>query len=163
MELTHVDSSWINGSSKGRGAGKLKATRSCLFKVCSAFTVSTEYLICSYIRKLTIYSNTRSRTSVELQVQGQHGTADIHSGLPAPTTAVSPIQTWNKPRVNVWKISATFIDFIVMGLNDAAYGVSVLIACLLKSLLNNRPGVDPLCMSLTLRQRPPKLKKNGTA
>lgn len=117
-------------------------------------------LIRSYIRELTIYSNTRLRTSVELQVQGQHGNADTHSGLPAPTTAVSPVQTWNKPRTNVWKISATFIDFIVMGLNDAAYGVSVLIACgLSKLLLNHRPGLDPLCMSLTLRQRSPKAEE----
>lgn len=64
-----------------------------------------------------------------MQVQGQDGNADIHSGLPAPTTAVSPVQTWNRPRVNIWKISATFIGFIVMGLNDAAYGVSGPVVC----------------------------------
>lgn len=35
-----------------------------------------------------------------------------------------------------------------MGLNDAAYGVSVPIVCgFSKLLLNNGPGVDPLRMS----------------
>ena len=34
------------------------------------------------------------------------------------------LQTWNHPSVNFWRTCAAFWCFIVMGANDAAYGVS---------------------------------------
>ena len=36
---------------------------------------------------------------------------------------VHPQQQWNRPRINMWRVFATFVSFILMGANDAAYGV----------------------------------------
>lgn len=48
--------------------------------------------------------------------------------LPPPSTASSVVQRWNHPRSNVSKVAACFWSFVVMGANDAAYGVSDLFA-----------------------------------
>ena len=34
------------------------------------------------------------------------------------------LEIWNKPRINMWRYFATLYTFIIMGMNDAAYGVS---------------------------------------
>ncbi|KAK4952875.1 hypothetical protein LTR66_013716, partial [Elasticomyces elasticus] len=47
---------------------------------------------------------------------------DRNESLPSPTTASVPLQKWNHPRRNVYRIFATFWAFVVMGMNDAAYG-----------------------------------------
>jgi hypothetical protein len=56
------------------------------------------------------------------------GTANGHpdsvDDLPRPGTATSVVQRWNYPRSNVPKVAACFWSFVVMGANDAAYGVS---------------------------------------
>lgn len=44
----------------------------------------------------------------------------IHSN--APSHAVLALQRWNGSKANVYKTMATFIGFIIMGANDAAYG-----------------------------------------
>lgn len=45
--------------------------------------------------------------------------------LPSPTTAVAhKPERWNTPRTNLWRTLAAFWSFVVMGSNDAAYGVS---------------------------------------
>ncbi len=46
------------------------------------------------------------------------------SSLPPPSTAADPVQRWNNPRSNIARVAACFWTFIVMGSNDAAYGVS---------------------------------------
>lgn len=44
--------------------------------------------------------------------------------LPSPTTAAAQKhEKWNTPRLNLWRTFAAFWSFIVMGSNDAAYGV----------------------------------------
>ena len=49
---------------------------------------------------------------------------DPVESLPSPTTqADAPLERWNSPRINLYKTSAAFWSFIVMGANDAAYGV----------------------------------------
>jgi hypothetical protein len=45
--------------------------------------------------------------------------------LPPPSIATSMVQRWNYPRRNVPKVAACFWSFVVMGANDAAYGVSI--------------------------------------
>ena len=50
--------------------------------------------------------------------------AGAEAKVEAPNTAVHALQRWNEPRVNMWRICATFVGFIIMGANDAAYGVS---------------------------------------
>lgn len=35
------------------------------------------------------------------------------------------LERWNKPQINVYRYLATLYSFIIMGMNDAAYGVSL--------------------------------------
>lgn len=42
--------------------------------------------------------------------------------LPAPSTATHALQSWNNPKGNIWRVCAAYYAFIVVGLNDAAYG-----------------------------------------
>lgn len=35
------------------------------------------------------------------------------------------LERWNQPRINIYRSFSTFWSFLVMGANDAAYGVSV--------------------------------------
>lgn len=49
---------------------------------------------------------------------------DVTSTLPGPATRIVEAQKrWNSSRSNVWRVFVTFLSFIVMGANDAAYGV----------------------------------------
>lgn len=43
-------------------------------------------------------------------------TGDSHSFL--------ALEKWNHPRINIYRSFSTFWSFLVMGANDAAYGVS---------------------------------------
>ena len=52
-----------------------------------------------------------------------HGTLDA-SDIP-PQHAVSALPKWNQNQAHVFKTLSTFIAFIIMGANDAAYGVSI--------------------------------------
>lgn len=50
--------------------------------------------------------------------------ADPVENLPSPTTApAEKLERWNAPRTNLWRTLAAFWSFVVMGSNDAAYGV----------------------------------------
>jgi hypothetical protein len=42
----------------------------------------------------------------------------------SPVTETSALEIWNEPRINMYRYLATLFTFIVMGMNDAAYGVS---------------------------------------
>ena len=42
-----------------------------------------------------------------------------------PENAVSALPKWNQDRSNVFKTLSTFLAFIILGANDAAYGVSL--------------------------------------
>lgn len=44
--------------------------------------------------------------------------------LPPPSTATYVPERWNYPRSNIPKVIACNWSFVVMGANDAAYGVS---------------------------------------
>ena len=35
---------------------------------------------------------------------------------------VTAQQAWNDPKINIWRVSAAFLGFLVMGANDACYG-----------------------------------------
>jgi hypothetical protein len=41
-----------------------------------------------------------------------------------PSSAISVLQKWNSPRINMWKVFTCFWSLFVMGMNDGAYGVS---------------------------------------
>lgn len=40
-----------------------------------------------------------------------------------PANAHVPLQRWNHPRGNVWRLAFAFLSFIIAGMNDAAIGV----------------------------------------
>ncbi|TVY26956.1 Bypass of stop codon protein [Lachnellula hyalina] len=42
-----------------------------------------------------------------------------------PSTAVEARQKWNSPRINMWRVFATFWSFFVMGMNDGSYGALI--------------------------------------
>jgi hypothetical protein len=44
--------------------------------------------------------------------------------LPQPSTTVSVVERWNSPKANIYRTAATLFAFVIMGANDAAYGVS---------------------------------------
>jgi hypothetical protein len=41
-----------------------------------------------------------------------------------PAVVAHALEQWNEPSVNVSRVFATFWSFVIMGANDAAYGVS---------------------------------------
>lgn len=55
-------------------------------------------------------------TNVEEGLEGQ--------SLSAPINETQALQQWNKPRINLWRYMATLLGFVIMGMNDAAIGVS---------------------------------------
>jgi hypothetical protein len=82
-----------------------------------------------------IISETESRTSnIELQPQIQQDVVQhvrqieevqhIWNNVVPPDTAVDALQRWNYPRLNLYKVMATFWSFFIFGMNDGAYGVS---------------------------------------
>lgn len=85
-----------------------------------------------------------SRTS--LQIHETLGSEDRKSNnddrmenLPSPTTAAAErLERWNTPRLNLWRTLAAFWSFIVMGSNDAAYGVNIYPTPLMARLTSNR-------------------------
>jgi hypothetical protein len=40
-----------------------------------------------------------------------------------PDSAVEVLQKWNYPRINMFRVPATFWSFFVVGMNDGSYGV----------------------------------------
>ncbi|RJE26881.1 Mfs transporter [Aspergillus sclerotialis] len=60
-------------------------------------------------------------TTIELQPQAAE--AQQSDEAVAPPTAVSVVEKWNEPRSNIYRTFATFWSFLVMGANDAAYGL----------------------------------------
>jgi fucose permease len=52
--------------------------------------------------------------------------SDRNEALPSPTTAPGDVlQTWKTPRINLYRVSAAFWAFIIMGMNDATYGAII--------------------------------------
>ena len=54
-----------------------------------------------------------------------HEDDDRNETLPSPTTATEQVETWNHPRINMYRVLCTFWSFIIMGMNDAAYGALI--------------------------------------
>lgn len=82
-------------------------------------------------------SGSASQTGIELQViapaalrdEGRllsnQSSKDIDpvEFLPQPSTTVSVVERWNHPKANMYRTFATLFAFLIMGANDAAYGV----------------------------------------
>lgn len=67
----------------------------------------------------------RSLSSNKSHFSTSHEGFDRNETLPSPTTATEQIERWNHPRVNVYRIFATFWSFVIMGMNDATYGAII--------------------------------------
>ena len=48
---------------------------------------------------------------------------NLGEALAVPSTAVPSLQKWNSSKANMWRLFATFFSFVLIGANDAAYGV----------------------------------------
>ncbi|KAI9754460.1 MAG: hypothetical protein M4579_004688 [Chaenotheca gracillima] len=66
-----------------------------------------------------------SRVPSLLQDAQQPETGDAAAGSATVGTAVDAKQKWNEPRMNRWRVFATFFSFVVMGANDSAYGALI--------------------------------------
>lgn len=62
-----------------------------------------------------------TRGSVKEEPKQTFGGADVE--LESPVTEKTPQQKWNSPRVNIYRVLGANFSFIIMGMNDAAYGV----------------------------------------
>nr|POF02399.1 bypass of stop codon protein 6 [Quercus suber] len=76
---------------------------------------------------LSLSSNrTRSTPALSLRSAQEDITADRNETLPSPTVATSDkLQSWNSPRINLYRLPATFWAFTVMGMNDGTYGAII--------------------------------------
>jgi hypothetical protein len=78
-------------------------------------------------------SSSSSQTSIELQPVGTSSNEEVPiqanndpaEFLPQPSTTVSVVERWNHPKANIAKTGATFFAFLMMGANDASYGVMI--------------------------------------
>ena len=68
-------------------------------------------------------SSLKINEASERQLNEDDGSDPVEN-LPSPTTHVTQkLERWNTPRLNFWRTMAAFWSFVVMGSNDAAYGV----------------------------------------
>lgn len=50
---------------------------------------------------------------------------DVRGEASPPDTAVEALQTWHSPRINMFRVFATFWSFLIIGMNDGSYGALV--------------------------------------
>lgn len=72
--------------------------------------------------------NKRASISQELRGSSQRKLGpldvdDIRQDAVPPDTAVEALQTWHSPRINMYRVFATFWSFFTVGMNDGSYGV----------------------------------------
>lgn len=67
--------------------------------------------------------------SLDIPSQRQSDTlshrSDVEEGLRPPSMASSTMESWKYPRINLWRYLASNYSFIILGLNDAAYGALI--------------------------------------
>lgn len=55
--------------------------------------------------------------------QSSPGIQDAVEDHQSPASPVQRQERWNHPRINIARMSVAFYGFVIMGANDAAYGV----------------------------------------
>jgi ABC-type multidrug transport system permease subunit len=50
---------------------------------------------------------------------------DVRGHASPPSNAVEALQMWHSPRINMFRVFATFWSFFVVGMNDGSYGVRI--------------------------------------
>ncbi|KAK5165454.1 uncharacterized protein LTR77_008983 [Saxophila tyrrhenica] len=67
----------------------------------------------------------RSLASADRKIDDDNA-SDRNETLPSPTTAPTEhVESWNNPRINIYRLAATFWAFVIMGMNDATYGAII--------------------------------------
>jgi hypothetical protein len=56
---------------------------------------------------------------------GIAGPGDVRGDAVPPREAVEALQRWNSSPMNKYRVFATFWSFLVVGMNDGSYGVSL--------------------------------------
>ncbi|KUJ19598.1 MFS transporter-like protein [Mollisia scopiformis] len=56
---------------------------------------------------------------------GHPDVEDLREEAIPPDTAVEALQTWHSPRINMYRVFATFWSFFTVGMNDGSYGALV--------------------------------------
>jgi hypothetical protein len=82
-------------------------------------------------------TTTTTTTKTYSRNEDNHGLASLQleaSHSPPPGNVFPAMERWNHPKSNIYKIAATFWAFLVMGANDAAYGVSLLLRIYIHSI-----------------------------
>lgn len=103
-------------------------------------------------------SNTKNKTSIDNVVRTMSNRSNdpagrsIHedSGLPTSSSPSEDVLQWNHPRINIARTGAAFWAFVVLGMNDAAYGVCVFCLQILlfrKMLKISHTGFDSIRMT----------------
>jgi hypothetical protein len=81
------------------------------------------------VATLAVELKTMGRDPIRTSEEGRRlgdadGVGDIRDDVEVPVDAVEALQKWNEPRINMWRVFATYFSFFVFGMNDGAYGVS---------------------------------------
>jgi hypothetical protein len=63
-------------------------------------------------------------------------------------SAVTEVEQWNNPKINIARLGAAFWGFIIMGANDAAVGVSEQSHVVSNDMLRCL-GFDSICKTIT--------------
>lgn len=73
---------------------------------------------------LNTTSNTTTTQDVRMEREPETFSADRESQHEPSAVVAHALEKWNEPSANISRLFATFWAFVVMGANDAAYGVS---------------------------------------
>lgn len=77
-------------------------------------------------QRLNRTSNATTTQDVNMEREPDLETFSAESQHQPPAVVVHAIEKWNEPTVNISRLFATFWAFVIMGANDAAYGVSLI-------------------------------------
>jgi hypothetical protein len=77
------------------------------------------------LEKMTKDSTTSLSVKDEMRHALESGIDETKEQGKIPENVSKGLEQWNKPRINVYRYLATLYCFIIMGMNDAAYGVSL--------------------------------------
>ena len=69
--------------------------------------------------------NSSKVQSEPLQTLSSSGRSLNDLPRPGAQNVVTTPETWNHPRVNIWRLAAVFFAFINFGMNDACYGALI--------------------------------------
>ena len=75
-------------------------------------------------QRLNITSNATTTQDATSGREADLETLSAESQHQPPAVVTHALEKWNEPSVNINRLFATFWAFVIMGANDAAYGVS---------------------------------------